>query len=107
MILTLLSGVFISTGIVFCLLGSIGVLRLPDYFSRIHAAGMIDTLGAGSVLVGLMLIAGLSLVSLKLLLIFVFILITGPTASHALARAALHDGYRPKLDQEDTVSNKS
>lgn len=107
MILTLLSGLFITTGIAFCLIGSVGVLRLPDYFSRIHAAGMIDTLGAGSLLIGLMLVSGWTLVTLKLLLIFVFILITGPTASHALARAALHDGYQPQLDQDDVASNNS
>lgn len=92
----------------FCLLvGAIGLLRLPDFFTRVHAAGVTDTMGAGAILVGLMLQAGLTQASIKLILILLFMLFTSPTASHALAQAALHGGLKPRLGEqrEDSRSN--
>jgi multicomponent Na+:H+ antiporter subunit G len=103
--LDITSGLLLILGTAFCLIGALGILRLPDYFSRIHAAGLIETLGAVSILVALMLQAGLSVTSIKLLLILVFIFVTGPTASHALARAALHDDYEPELDEDTPPSS--
>lgn len=82
-------------GVVFALIGAIGMLRLPDVYARMHAAGIIDTAAAGLVLLGLALQAASWLVAAKLALIFVFILYTSPTATHALSRAALHGGVRP------------
>jgi multicomponent Na+:H+ antiporter subunit G len=87
------------------LIGAIGILRLPDVFCRMHAAGMIDTTGAGLVLLGLALQAPSWLVAVKLALIFIFILVTSPTSTHALARAALDGGVVPKLLPPDGEQN--
>ena len=91
----------LALGSVMLFIGGIGVVRLPDVFSRMHAAGIIDTLGAGAILAGLMIEAGLTLVTVKLALIVIFILFTSPTSTHALARAALHGGVHPPLDRPD------
>ncbi|NJN45399.1 MAG: monovalent cation/H(+) antiporter subunit G [Candidatus Competibacteraceae bacterium] len=88
--LTLLSGAF------FVIVGGIGVMRLPDFYTRLHAAGITDTLGAGLIILGLLFQAGLTQVSIKLLLILMFLWFTSPTATHALARAALADPENPQ-----------
>ncbi|WP_270374654.1 monovalent cation/H(+) antiporter subunit G [Marinicauda sp. Alg238-R41] len=85
------------SGMVFVLAGSIGVLRLPDFYTRMHAAGVTDTLGAELIMIGLILQAGWSALSLKLALIGVFIFLTSPTASHAVANAAYRAGLKPHL----------
>ncbi len=89
---------FLIAGSLFALIGALGVLRLPDVFARMHGAGIIDTLGAGLILLGLMVQAGFSLVTVKLILIFALLMITSPTSTHALARAALNGGVKPLLD---------
>lgn len=81
----------------FCLVGAVGLLRMPDFFTRIHAASVLETLGAGLLLAGLALQAGFSLVTAKLLIIGLLIFFTSPTATHALAKAALARGIRPLL----------
>ena len=91
----LLSWACLLAGGFFSIVGGIGMLRLPDLFTRFHAAGITDTLGAGLLLLGLMIQAGISLVSIKLLLILGFIFFTSPTATHALAKAALHGKQKP------------
>ena len=94
--LAMLSGSFVL------LVTGLGILTLPDYYSRVHAASITDTLGAGLILFGLMTQAGLSLISAKLVLIFFFLMITGPVASHALARTAqLHDVPLPPRRKEE------
>lgn len=85
----------IFAGAAFCLIGAVGVLRFPDVYSRMHAAGITDTLGALLVLGGLMLLAGWSLASAKVFFILWFLWFTSPTATHALAKAALHGGQEP------------
>ena len=97
MVIDLLSWFFLLSGAFFMLAAGIGVLRLPDLFTRMHAAGMKDTLGTALTMIGLMLQAGFSLVSVKLVLIWAFIWFTSPVASHATARAALLSGVRPIL----------
>ncbi len=87
-------------GSVMLVIGGVGIVRLPDVFARMHGAGIIDTLGAGSVLLGLMVQAGLTSVTIKLVLIVVFILFTSPTTTHALARAALGGGVTPRIDSQ-------
>lgn len=87
-------------GIASMLIGSYGLLKLPDLFARMHAAGMVDTLGLGLIMVGLIIQAGFSLVSFKLFLIIVFVLYTGPAVTHALAQAALNAGVRPALHDD-------
>lgn len=75
--------------------GGVGILRFPDFYTRLHAAGITDTLCAGFILLGLMLQAGLGLVTVKLLFILLFLTFTSPTATHALAKAAVHGGLTP------------
>lgn len=100
--LDILSWVCLMGGVAFALIGAVGMLRLPDVFARMHAAGVIDTLAAGLVLLGLTLQAPTWLVAAKLLLIYVFILFTSPTATHALARGALLGGVEPMLGDPTT-----
>lgn len=88
-------------GSVFLLVGGVGVLRMPDLYTRMHAASLTDTLAAIAILGGLMLQGGLTLVTAKLVLILVFLLLTSPIATHALAAAALGDGLRPLLARDD------
>lgn len=87
----------ILAGLFFVLAGTLGVLRLPDFYTRLHAAGMTDTLGAELVLLGLIIQSGFTQMSLKLLLVAFFLLITSPTATHAIANAAYKAGLEPKL----------
>ena len=96
-VLDILSWVFLVTGSFFCLTGGVGLLRFPDFFSRIHAASLTDTLGATLILVGLMFQAGWSLVLAKLVMILLLSLLAGMTASHAMAKAALKSGLKPML----------
>jgi len=104
-ILEILSWLCLLTGSFFALVSSLAVVRLPDYYSRIHGAGVTDTMGAGLILLGLAFQAGLSLVTAKLALVLIFIVVTGPTASHALAKAAYQLGLEPVLDEEEDSSS--
>ena len=94
-IMGVVSAILLLMGSMFALIGSIGIVRMPDVFTRLHAAGITDTLGAAGVLLGLALKAGFSLLLVKLLLMLAFLLLLNPTACHALARAALHGLRRP------------
>ncbi len=99
--LDIMSWLLLGIGTLFLLIGAVGLIRLPDFFSRMHAAGLIDTLGAGLILVGLMIEAGWSLNLAKLVLILLFLLFTSPTSSHALAHAALVHGLKPWRHPKD------
>ena len=101
LIADILSWTCLLGGAIFLLIGAIGVLRFPDFYSRLHAVSICDTLGAGLVLTGLMLQGGLSLVTVKLLLMFYFMIFTGPTAVHALAEAALQGKLKPVVDERE------
>ena len=106
--LDIVSWICLVTGAVFGIIAGVGMIRLPDLFSRMHAAGVADTIAAGCILVGLMLQAGWSINLAKLLLILAFILFTSPTATHALAKAALHGGLRPLTGpQKDDSPSKT
>ena len=96
----LTSYAMILAGSVFVVIGAIGLLRMPDLYTRMHAASVTDTLGAGLLLGGLMLQAGLSLVTLKLLFLLALIFLLGPVATHALAQAALHERVEPLLHED-------
>ena len=85
----------ILTGSFFAVVGGIGIVRLPDFYSRLHGGGITDTMGAGLILLGLMFQAGPTLVTVKLLTIFFFLFITSPTSCHALASSALAHGLEP------------
>lgn len=105
--LDLVSWVFILTGVLFMMIGVIGILRMPDFYTRLHAAGMTDTMGAAFILAGLMLQGGWTLTPVRLALILLFIYFTSAIATHALANAAFRAGLRPRLSQEkeNTSSN--
>jgi multicomponent Na+:H+ antiporter subunit G len=92
-----LGGGLAVAGGIFMLIGAFGMLRMPDVFTRMHAAGVSDTLGAGLVLAGLMVLAGLNLVTVKLFFLIVFFGLVNPVATHAVARAVLAAGVRPRL----------
>ncbi len=101
MIIDILSGICLLLGGSLGIVGGIGIHRFPDFYSRLHAAGITDTLCAMLILLGLGLQAGLTLAAFKLVLIFFFLFFTTPTASHALANAALYSGLKPKLNSDD------
>jgi multicomponent Na+:H+ antiporter subunit G len=96
----ILSWIFIVLGGAFAVIGGIGVVRMPDVYTRMHAASVTDTLGAGFLVVGMMFQAGLTLVTIKLLLILSFIFFTSPTATHALAQAAISGGVEPENTED-------
>lgn len=100
LLLELISAVCFILGALLILSGGVGILRFPDFFTRMHAAGITETLATSLILIGLMLIAGWGLVLFKLVLILLFILLTSPTASHALAKSALHGKLKPILHNE-------
>ena len=89
-----ISWVCIITGSFFAVVGGIGILRLPDFYTRLHGGGITDTLGAGLLLVGLMFQAE-ALDIVKLVMVLFFLLITSPTSCHALASSALAQGHAP------------
>lgn len=106
MLVDILSGLSLLAGSLFCLAGAIGLLRMPDFYTRIHAASVTETAGAGFILLGLLLQAGFTLVAAKLLMIGLLMLFANPTASHALARAALLRGIKPLLAESGEPSSK-
>ena len=87
-----LSWLLLVSGAVFCVIGGVGLLRMPDFYSRTHAASLTDTLGAGLILIGLMFQAGFGLVMVKLVTILLFLYLTSPTSAHALVKAAYSGG---------------
>lgn len=105
-VLELLSWSCLLAGGFFCVVGGIGLIRMPDFYTRMHAAGVTETLGAGLLLLGLMIQAGLSLVTAKLLMIGLLIFLTSPAATHALAKAALVRGLQPLLAPREDASSK-
>ena len=95
MLVTIFSGLFLACGVVALLIGSLGLLRLPDVYCRIHAVGMIDTAGASFIILGMIIHEGFTLVSVKLVLIGVFLFFTSPIATHAVAQVAHKSGVVP------------
>lgn len=85
----------ILVGLFLMLVGSLGIIRLPDFFSRTHAASMVDTVGIGIVIIGIAVIQGFHYNSIKVLIAGAFLMLTNPVAAHALARAAYQAGLRP------------
>lgn len=92
--------ILIGLGLVFVVTGTIGVLRFPDFFTRLHPAGITDSLGAPLCIIGLMFIDGFTIFSLKLFLLVLILFLTCPTACHAMAKAA----YKQKLDDNQDNS---
>jgi len=90
------SWLLLIAGGVFVFIGGVGALRMPDFYTRMHAASLTDTLGTILILLGIILQAGLSLAAIKLAAITVFLLLTCPTAAYALANAARLSGLTPE-----------
>jgi multicomponent Na+:H+ antiporter subunit G len=98
-----LSWALLVGGGFFCIVGAVGMLRMPDFYTRMHAASVIETLGAGLMLIGLVLQAGFTLVAVKLVMLGALIFFASPTATHALARAALARGLKPMLADDEAA----
>lgn len=101
-----LSWLCLLGGSFFCLVGALGLVRMPDFLTRMHAASVIETLGAGLILLGLMLQAGFTLVFAKLVMLGLLLLLTSPSATHALAKAALARGLVPLALRKEKSSSK-
>lgn len=101
MILPILSGLLMVVGAFFLLVSTVGILRLPDFFSRSHAVGKSETLGSLLILTGLAILNGFELNSAKLFLILVLIAATNPTGIHTLTRAAIRGGLPVWVREED------
>jgi len=89
------SGFFIFLGVLFIFVAAIGMVRFPDFYTRVHPAGKADTLGQILVLIGLIVYQGFDLITIKLFFIICFILLANPTATHALVKAAYLSGLKP------------
>ena len=102
------STLFLLIGSFLCVSGGVGILRFPDFYTRMHAVGVTETLATAMILIGLMLQNPDGLVVVKLMMILLMTLFISPTASHALARAAVHNNLMPELDKkEDNEKVKS
>lgn len=104
--LDIASWILLTLGGISVLIGGIGALRMPDLYTRMHAASVTDSAAAIMIIVGIMLQAGLSLATIKLAAILLFLLFTSPTASNALASAALLAGTRPKAEVPEPSEGK-
>ncbi len=91
---------FMVGGLFFFTTATIGLLRFPDFFSRLHATGKGDTLAVLFSLIGLGIYEGFSLTSLKIVFIAVFMFLAQPTATHAISRAGFRSGLKPLLEEE-------
>lgn len=102
-VINVLSWILLTSGGFFVLVGGVGALRLPNFYTRMHAASVTDTMATFLVLGGVMLQAGLSIATIKLVAILGFLLLTGPTASYALANAALLSGIKPNVEAKNSA----
>ena len=100
LVIDILSWAMIVAGSFFVIIGAVGILRFPDFWSRLHAASVTESAGMILLLIGMALQTGWTLIAFKLGVIGIFMLITGPTSTHAVANAALVSRLRPpKLPQ--------
>jgi multicomponent Na+:H+ antiporter subunit G len=105
--LSIVSWALLLTGSFFAIVGGIGIVRLPEFFSRLHGGGITDTLGAALIIIGLCFAAGGWLVVAKLLMILFFLFVTSPSSCHALARSALSQGVMPVLEIDSIRKSES
>ncbi len=111
LVLQILAWISILGGSAFCIIGGIGLNRFPDFYTRMHASGITDTMGAGLVILGLIFYSFIgwraeSLLNIpKLFLILFFLYLTSATATHALAKSALDSGVEPILDDDHETNH--
>lgn len=98
-LLDTLSWICLVAGPIICIIGAVGLLRMPDFYARIHAAGITDTVGAGLIILGLMLQAGFTFVAVKLIFIIIFMFLINPGATHGLAKAAFAQGVKVETEK--------
>ncbi len=98
----LISWLLLAGGGFFCVAGALGLLRMPDAFTRLHAASVVDTLGVGMILIGLMVQSGWTLTTARLGIVLVLVFFTSPVAGHAIARAMRHRDVKPILSEDRT-----
>ena len=106
-VLSVISWIFLLIGSFFAVVGGIGIVRLPEFFSRMHGGGITDTLGAALIIIGLCFASGGWLVVAKLLMILFFLFMTSPSSCHALARSALSQGVEPVLEIDSVRKSES
>ena len=104
-LMPILASIFIGLGVISILIGALGLIRLPDVYARIHAAGIIDTAGVAFFILGMICLSGWSLVTVKLILIGIFLFFTSPISGHAIARVAHSSGIA--LEGRDLTGKKS
>lgn len=102
-LINVITVMLLLVGAFFMLAGTIGFVRFPDFYSRMHATGKCDTLGEGLMLVGLIVYGGATFVSVKILFLILFILLANPTSTHAIAKAAYDVGLEPWRKLDDRV----
>jgi multicomponent Na+:H+ antiporter subunit G len=106
-IIDIASWALILLGSFFTVVGALGLVRMPEIFTRMHAASVIDTLGVGFLILGMGLQAGFTLVTLKLVFLLALFFFTGPVVTHALAQACLHEGVEPMLAEDRRGRNQA
>lgn len=106
LVIDIASWILVLLGSFFTVVGALGLVRMPEVFSRMHAASVMDTLGVGFLILGMILQAGFSLVLFKLLFILALFFFTVPVVTHALARACLHEGIEPLLAEDRRPKSK-
>ncbi|MFN7038449.1 MAG: monovalent cation/H(+) antiporter subunit G [Alphaproteobacteria bacterium] len=99
-IILLISWFFLVLGGFFIITSAVGCLRLPDFYSRLHAAGIGDSCGVPMILLGIIIHNGFNQFSFKIFLLIIFLFITSPTACHALAKSAYIFNLKNKSDNE-------
>ncbi len=107
LVFEIISWIFLISGSFFAIVGGIGIVRLPDFYSRLHGGGVTDTLGAGLILFGLCFQISSGFILAKLLMILFFLMVSSPSSCHALARSALSQGVKPVLEINTYESNRT
>jgi multicomponent Na+:H+ antiporter subunit G len=100
LLIDIASWISLLLGSFFVVVGALGLVRMPEVFTRMHAASIIDTAGVGFLVLGMLLQAGFGLTSLKLLILLALFLVTGPVVTHALAQTCLHEKVQPLLAED-------
>jgi len=109
LIIDIFSWIILLIGSFFSIMGGVGIIRMPDFYSRLHGAGITDTMGAGMIVLGLViqsLQSGPNLIAVKLLMILFFLTVTSPSSCHALARSAIVHGLKPVLDDPESMDRR-
>jgi len=107
MIIDWISDICLLLGGILTLTGAVGLLRLPDFFTRLHAASVTETLAAMLLIIGIILDTGFTLDSAKLMLLILIMIIANPTITHALCRAAANGGNTPEMETGNPLQSSS